>query len=317
MPALISRRLITSGLTILICTVLVFAFRYLLPGGPVEAEIFSSGQAVTHAEVIAMDRQYGLDRPIFVQYADWIIGLAHGSFGSSFGNDVSVGTLLGERAGPSIEIIVGALLLALLLGCTLGAWSAIRRDRVTGRAILAATGLGISIPDFWLATILASVVGLTWRLLPAIGFVPISAGIGANLRSVALPILSLGLIAGALLARHTFSSMSHALNSPFVRTAWAMGLPPRIVYLRCALPNAVSPVIILLPLIFTSLIGGTVLVENVFDIPGLGSEIVTAVSQQNYPVIQALVLLTSVVVAVLNLLSDLTQALIDPRVRRR
>ena len=317
MRAVILKRLATSIPTILGCTMLVFAFRFMLPGGPIQDMLgASAGGQVTAAQENAMKARLGLNHSVPDQYWHWLVGVLHGNLGTSYYSSSPVTTVLGQRIVPSLELIVGALLLATIIGGGVGVLAAVWRHRRTGRLLLAATGLGISIPDFWLATIAAAVLGLELKIFPAVGYTTLSQGFWSNLYSIALPILTLSVVTGCFVARHTQSAMSAALATPYIRTAWAMGIPSREVYLKCALRNAVGPVITFLPLAFAALVGGTVLVENVFDIPGLGTEIVNSVSNQDYPVVQGIVLLVGVLVAVLNLMADIAMAVIDPRVRR-
>ncbi len=318
MRRIITRRVLTAVPTIILCTILVFAFRYLLPGGPVEDMLGGAGGNgnITKAQIHGMEVRFGLNKSIVVQYWDWVTGALHGNLGTSYYSTEPVTTVLRQRVAPSIELIIGALVVSILIGGFLGIYSAIRREKRSGRAILVATGLGLSIPDFWLATVAAGVLGLGLGVFPAVGFQPLSNGLGANVHTVILPVLVLSVVTGAFLARHLNSAMSAALRSPYIRTAWAMGVPGWKVYTTCALRNALGPVVTFLPLAITALVGGTVLVENVFAIPGLGTEIVSSVNNQDYPVVQGVVLIVGILVAVLNLLADVLLALIDPRVRR-
>jgi peptide/nickel transport system permease protein len=318
MRRVIARRLATSIPTIFGCTILVFAFRYMLPGGPIQDMLGGgvAGGEVTPAELTAMKVRLGLNKPVPEQYWDWLKAAIHGNLGTSYYSQEPVTTVLGQRIVPSLELIVGALLVATIVGVSIGICAAVLHGKRRGKILLALTGLGISVPDFWIATIASAVLGLELGIFPPVGFTPLSGGLWNNLYSLTLPILVLSVVTACFLARHTQSAMSAALSSPYIRTAWAMGIPSWRVYLHCALKNAVGPVITFIPLAFAALIGGTVLVENIFDIPGLGTEIVNSVSNQDYPVVQGIVLLVGVLVAVLNLLADVTMALVDPRVRR-
>lgn len=311
------RRLGTSIPTILLSTVLVFALRYLVPGGPVEAILGGSpGGQYTKKQIAAIKTRLGLDASPPVQYWHWLVHALSGDLGTSYYSQAPVTTVIWPRIGPSLELIVGALLVSLVVGGGLGMFAAIRRARPSGKAIQLATGLGLSVPDFWVGAIAAGFLGLTLGLFPAVGYNPISQGLPANLNTVTLPVLVLAVVAGSFLARHVSSAMSAVLETPYIRTAWAMGLPGRKVYFVCALRNALGPVITFIPLAFASLVGGTVLVENIFAIPGLGTEIVTSVTSEDFPVVQGIVLLVGVLVAVLNLLADVALVLIDPRTRR-
>jgi peptide/nickel transport system permease protein len=318
---MIQRRVITSLVTIWGCTVLVFAFRYLLPGGPAQVMIGGTGGGgdfgtTTAHSLKVLEHRLGLDRPLVTQYFSWLNGLIHGNLGTSYYSQEPVTTVLKQRLVPSLQLIIGALIVILVLAFVFGIYAAIRNDRAGGRAVIAISGLGVSVPDFWVGTIAAGVLGLELHIFPAVGYTPLSGGLWANLHSIILPVLILSIVGGAFMIRHLHSSMTAALRSPYIRTAWAMGLPPRQVYLNCALRNALGPVLTFVPFIVFGLIGGTVLVEYIFNIPGEGSEILSSVSNQDYPVIQAIVLLVAVIVGVLNILADVAYALVDPRVRR-
>lgn len=317
MYKIILRRLGTAIPTILLSTILVFALRYLLPGGPVEAMIGGSGGGqYTPKQIAVLKARLGLDKPLPVQYWHWLTNAVHGDLGTSYYSQAPVTTVLGPRIAPSLELIIGALLVSLVVGGGLGMLAAIRRAHTSGQIIQLGTGLGLAVPDFWLAAIAAGFLGLTLGIFPAVGFTPLSHGLPANLNTVILPILVLSVVTGSFLARHVSSAMSAVLETPYIRTAWAMGLPGRKVYLVCALRNALGPVITFIPLAFAALIGGTVLVENIFAIPGFGTAIVTSVTNEDFPVVQGIVLLVGVLVAVLNLLADIALVVIDPRTRR-
>lgn len=314
MARIILRRLATSIPTIFVTTVLVFAMRYLLPGGPVEAMLGGGTGQYTPHQIAVIKARLGLDASIPEQYWHWLVGLFHGDLGTSYYSQVPVTTVISPRLVPSLELIVGSLIVSILVGGGLGILAAIKRNRPVGRLVQLGTGLGLSIPDFWLAAVAAGLFGLTWEIFPAVGFTPITQSVWRNLYTLTLPVLVLSVVTGSFLARHVSSAMAGALDTAYVRTAWAMGLPPSTVYFRCALRNALAPVVTYIPLAFTALVGGTVLVENIYGIPGLGTEIVSSVSNEDFPVIQAIVLLVGVLVAVLNLVADTGLALLDPRV---
>jgi peptide/nickel transport system permease protein len=315
MTRLIVKRVLTSVITIIATSVIVFALRYILPGGPLEDILGRSGGVVTPTQIQALKQRLGLDHSVFDQYWVWIDGVLHGNLGTSYYSQEPVTKILGQALSPSLELIIGALIVCILFGGGVGLYAAINHEKRSGRILLALTGLGLSIPDFWAATIAAGVFGLGLGIVPAVGYTPLAQGLGSNLHSVILPVLVLSMITGAFLARHLYSSMVQTLDRPHVRTAWAMGLAPRTVYLRWALRCAVGPVLTFIPIAVAALISGTVIVENVFNIPGIGTEVVQSVLNQDYPVLQSVVLGAGVVVAVLNLLADLVAASLDPRAR--
>ena len=307
------RRLIALIPTLFIVGVAVFSLRVLIPGGPAEAIL---GTNATPSSIDALDRQLGLNRPLVSQFFSWLNGVLHWNFGDSYFSQQPVTTVIAQRLSPTLELVIGALIVALVVGGAIGIWAAIHYQDAAGRIALGATGIGLSVPDFWLATIASGVFGVSLKWLPAVGYTPLSQGIGANLKSVILPILVLSLASGALLARHLHSSVVAALRSPYVRTAWAMGLKPRQVYWTYAIRNSLGPTITFLPLVVASLVGSSVIVEIVFAINGLASAIVQSISDRDYAVLQAVVLLLAVTVVVLNFLADLALAFIDPRTRR-
>jgi peptide/nickel transport system permease protein len=207
MLTMIVKRLLTSIITLFVCSLLVFGYRYLIPGGPA-ADIVNMNQlnsALTPAQaaqqVHALSQRFGLDKPVYSQYLSWLNGVLHGQLGTSFFSQAPVTTVIGERMAPSFELIIGAILVALLVGVPLGMYSAIRREHPVGRVILSLSGLQMSIPDFWLATINAAVFGLVLHWFPAVGYVPLSAGLGPNLHTMILPIVTLAIVPTAFVIR--------------------------------------------------------------------------------------------------------------------
>jgi peptide/nickel transport system permease protein len=307
------RRLAAFVPTIVLVSILVFLLRALVPGGPAEVLLGADPRAQPIAD---KNKRLGLDHPVVVQYLNWIGGIFHGSFGNSYVSGTSVATIISQGLAATAELVIGALLVATIVGGVAGIFAAVKQSNPAGRAVLSLSALGLSVPDFWLATIAAGVFGLVLKVVPAVGYTPISAGLFSNLRSVILPILILSIPTGALITRHVQGVMSSALQAPYVRAAWAMGLPARDVYLKCALRAAVGPVITFRPLALAGLVGASVIVESIFNIPGLGSDIVTAATGRDYPVMQAIILILAVLVIVLNAAADLVVAIVDPRVRR-
>jgi peptide/nickel transport system permease protein len=309
------RRLVTSTITIITTSIVVFALRFILPGGPLQDLLGRSTGLVSNSEIATLKRELGLNHSPIDQYWIWVKGIFHGNLGRSYYTDEPVTKVLGQALVPSVELIVGALVICIVVGVGAGLFAAIHRDKWSGRSVLAFTGLGLSIPDFWMATIAAGFLGLKLGIFPAVGFTPLSQGLGQNLKTIILPILVLSVVTASFMARHLYNSMCDTLDRPYVRTAWAMGLAPRTVYLWWALRVAIAPVITFIPLAVAALISGTVLVENVFNIPGLGTQIVQSVLNQDYNVLQAVILGAGVIVALLNLLTDLASAALDPRAR--
>ena len=310
---LLLRRLASFVPTLILVVMIAFILEHIVPGGPAEALVGIDGGG--SAALAAINHELGLDKPLAVQFVSYLNQLVHGQLGESYITSTPVRSLIAERLQPSAELIIGALVVSVLLGGGAGILSAIKRDSFPGRAILSASGAGLAVPDFWIGALASGLIGVSLGILPSSGYTPIADGLIPNLRTVIMPIAVLSLPTSAFICRHMRSGMVAALESSYIRTSWAMGVRPPWVYYRFALRNAVSPLITFLPLVISGLIGGTVVVENIFNISGLGSLIVTATTDRDYVTLQAVVLLIGVLVLLLNLLADLAHYLVDPRVR--
>jgi len=312
MLRLLIRRLLTAIPTLLLVAVIVFAMRLIIPGGP-EAAI--AGENATPEVLANIRHQLGLDKPLPIQFWDWLVAVFRGDLGTSTSTHEPVRKILFERLPATTELVLGTIVLALLVGGAAGVWAAIHRHRADGKITFALAGFALSVPDFWLATLGAGLFGLSLDWVPAVGYTPITEDLGENIRSVILPVLILTTTTGALICRHIRSAMSRELVSVHVRTAWALGLRPIRVYLGDAMRASLGPIITYVPLAIAGLVGAAVVVENVFNIPGLGTAIVQAVDNRDYPTLQGIVFVLAVMVIVLNLLADLAHALMDPRAR--
>ncbi|WP_054686330.1 ABC transporter permease [Microbacterium sp. No. 7] len=312
MIALLLRRLLFIVPTLIATSLIVFGLQTLIPGGPAQA---IAGEGATPEMVAAIEKRLGLDQPLIVQYGSWIWGLLQGDLGTSYTSSVSVNDIVAVRLPVSFQLILMSIPLALVVGGALGIWAAIRAQRWDGKAVMSLSALGLSIPEFYLAALAAGIVGLQWRLLPPVGYVPITTSFWGNIETMILPTLVLAMPTAALICRHMRSSMVRELDSVHIRTAWAMGLRPREIYFNYALRIAVAPLITYVPLAIASLIGASVLVEGVFALPGLGSAIMTAVSTRDYGTLQGITILVAAIVIALNLVADIVLILIDPRLR--
>ena len=201
MSRIVFRRLATSVPTIIVSTILVFALRYLLPGGPVEAMLGGGTGQYTAKQIAAIEARLGLNAPVPVQYWHWLTGVLHGNLGTSYYSQQPVTTVIAPRVIPSLELIIGALIVSTVIGGGLGILAAAKRGHPAGRAVQLGTGLGLSVPDFWLAAVAAGVLGLTWNIFPAVGFTPISQSLSGNIDTLALPVLVLSVVTGSFLAR--------------------------------------------------------------------------------------------------------------------
>jgi peptide/nickel transport system permease protein len=286
-----------------VCT-LVFLLIHLVPGDPVEAML---GESARPADRAALRADLGLDRPLVEQYLTYLARLARLDLGVSFQDRRPVRDLLAERIPPTLELAAAALLLALALALPLGVLAARHRGGALDSGAMGFSLLGISIPNFWLGPMLILVFSL-W-----LGWTPVSGRDGAA--SLLLPAVTLGTGLAAVLARMVRSSVLEVLEEDYVRTARAKGLPETLVMWRHALRNAWLPVLTLLGLQLGGLLGGAVITETVFAWPGVGSLLVEAIQGRDYPVVQACVLLISLAYVLVNTLTDLVYAWVDPRIR--
>lgn len=299
--------------TLVLITILTFLLRAIIPGGVAEA--LASGSS--NPETINMiNERFGLDRPLWIQYFDWLGGLVRGDLGTSYANGVPVWDVIGPRMGSTIEVVGLGALVALLGGGALGMYAAIARNTRLGRFVFGTSGLGVSIPVFWLATMCAGLFGATLGLLPVNGYTPLSEGFIPHAKSVLMPVVLVAVPATALMIRHVRSAMVAALESPYVRTAWAMGISSRRIYFDLALRNALGPIVTFVPFLIATLVGELVIIDVVFVLPGLGSAVLDAVTFRDYSTLQAIVLLLAVAVVVLSMIADLIMLAVDPRRRK-
>lgn len=312
MLSIIIQRLSTIIPTALIASILVFSIVQLTPGGPAYA---IAGPDATPEFVAHINKELGLDRPLPVQYFSWLTQVAQGSFGKSLINRNEVTTLVANRLPVSAVIALEALILSILIGVPLGIVASVRAGGHLDGAIRGFTSIGIAVPEFWLAMLAVNFFALQLFWLPPTGYVPPSAGLVPHFMSVVLPVTTLALGPIAIIVRFTRSAMNEALSAPYIRTAWSLGIPASQVYLRFALKNALTSIITVVGIVASVLIGGAVLVESVFAIPGIGELLVTSVLSKDFPVVQGVTTILMFVVIVINLSVDLLVAVIDPRTR--
>jgi peptide/nickel transport system permease protein len=312
MIATILKRLAAMLPTVVIASFVVFALEQITPGGAAEA---AAGPTATPAQVASLKHQMGLDQPLPVQYWNWLWNLLHGNFGLSVVNRSDVGAEIGQRLPVTAELSLLALLVALVVGIPLGILTAARRQSRLDAAVRGASGLGLAVPEWLLAMFAVDVFALQLGWLPPTGFTPLSQNVGANLQGMILPALALGSGAAAIITRQTRGAMVEVMDSPFVRTAWALGLPRAQVYFRFALKNALISVVTVIGLIAGALLGVSILIERVFVIPGMGSMLVDGVSQKDFPVMQGVTSVFIAIVILINLAVDLSYTVLDPRIR--
>jgi peptide/nickel transport system permease protein len=308
----ILRRLLSAIPTLILVSLFVFTLQKLLPGDPVQA---MAGEERDPAVMEYLREKYRLNDPLPLQYVHWVGNVLQGDFGTSLRTEQPVTVLLASKLPVTIELAVLALIIALVIGIPTGVISAVRKGTSVDYAANVFALSGISIPHFWLGILLIMIFAVKLQWLPASGFVPLGEDVGQNLKTLILPAFVLGAGLSGVLMRHTRSAMLEVLRADYVRTARAKGLFPRTVILKHALRNALMPIVTLTTLLFGELLGGAVLTEQVFSIPGFGKMIVDAVFNRDYAVVQGVVLCVAIGFLLLNLLADVLYRLINPRLR--
>jgi peptide/nickel transport system permease protein len=308
----IARRAVIALVTLALATIVVFGAVHALPGGPATA---LSADSTNPAALAATMHRYGFDQPLPVQYVRWLGQVFEGQFGTSPITDIPVSTQLAQRIPITLELAVLSLLFAIVIGIPAGVLAAVRPGRLTDAA---ASGLalgGLSVPHFWFGMLGILVFAVHLHMLPSGGFVPLYSGIAGNLDHMVMPAIVLGTGLAAVLMRQTRAEMIEALGTDYIRTARAKGLREWQVIWVHALRNSLITVVTVVGLQLGTLIAGIVTVEVVFDIPGIGQLTLDSVDQRDYPTLQGVILLTATAYIVINLLTDISYTLINPRIR--
>ncbi len=312
MLAYIARRILASVPVMIVVALFVFLLLRLTPGDP--AAIIA-GDMATPAQLDQIRQSLGLNEPLVTQFVTWSGQLLSGDFGRSLISRTPVLTLIGQRLEPTLSLAIVTMLITLILSIPMGVLAAWRHGSLTDSAVMAISVLGFSIPVFVTGYIFIQIFAIDLRIFPVQGFKSISEGLWPFFSRIFLPALTLATIYIALIARMTRAAMLDVLGEDYVRTARAKGLSERVVLFRHALRNAAVPILTVVGTGFALMISGVVVTESVFNIPGLGRLTVDAILARDYPVIQALILLTSGIYVVINLLIDISYAFMDPRIR--
>jgi peptide/nickel transport system permease protein len=318
MGAYILRRLLALLPTLLLASVIVFVSVRLIPGDVIDLMLSQNDLAAeskTREQLIAA---LGLDRPMWQQYLRWLSGIVlHGDLGSSLWQGTPVTELLLARVPVTFELGAIALVVGLTIALPIGVYSAIRQDTAGDYLARSFSILLLAIPNFWLGTMVMVFPSIWWGWSPSVNFVPFTESPLQNLQHLLVPGIVLGAALSAITMRMTRTMMLEVLRQDYIRTAWAKGLGERLVIMRHALRNAMIPVITLVGLQVPILIGGAVIIEQIFVIPGMGLLMLEAVQQRDYPIVTGVFLMVGVVVLMINLLVDLSYGLLDPKVRMR
>lgn len=308
----IVRRILATIPVMGVVAIFVFSLLYFSPGDP--AAIIA-GDIATEADISRIRTALGLDLPYHVRFGTWLWAILHGDLGTSIFSNLPVSTLIGQRVEATVSLSITTLLFAVSVAVPLGVLAAWKAGGWIDRAVMAFAVFGFSVPVFVLGYLLIFGFALELDWLPVQGFVSIREGLWPCLRQLILPSLALGTVYIALIARMTRAAMLDVLTQDYIRTANAKGLATDAVLLRHALKNAAVPIVTVIGIGVALLIGGVVVTESVFAIPGLGRMTVDAILRRDYPIIQGVILMFSFVYVLINLLVDLSYSLFDPRIR--
>jgi peptide/nickel transport system permease protein len=311
------KRFATLLATLLVASVVVFAVLELLPGNAAEVIL---GDSATPQSLAALQARLGLDRPPLQRYTDWVGGLARGETAHSISYDTPTAELIAERLRVTLPLALLAMALTVVLALSLGVYAASRHNRLGDVGVMGLSQLGIAIPNFWFAILLILCFAVKLQWVSAGGFPGWTeddgGGLWEGLKALVLPAIALALVQAAILTRVTRSAVLEVMREDFVRTARAKGLTRQQALWRHVLRNAMIPVLTVMGLQFANLITGTIVVENVFVLPGVGRLVFQAISNRDLVVVRDVVLLLAAVVVIVNFVVDVLYALIDPRLRR-
>lgn len=312
MLSYVLKRFLSLLPTLLIVSLVVFLVVYLIPGGPATAIL---GMEATAEELAALNAELGFDRPFLEQYGSWLGGVFRGDWGQSFFLDMSVLDAIGEYFGPTLSLAIYAELISLILAIPMGILAACKRGTIVDHAAVSVSLVGIALPGFLLSMFLVLLFGVELKWLPVAGYQAISEGFGQHIYYLTLPAISLGLVQAAYITRMTRSSMLDVLYMNYIRTVRAKGQREGIVVLVYGLKNAAPTILTVIGQSFGSLVTGTIVTESIFNIPGLGRLVMSAINRRDVFVIQGVVLFVTVIYVLVNLLVDVLYGLVDPRIQ--
>lgn len=323
MRAYVIRRFLILLPTLFLVTAMVFFLVNLIPGDIIDA--MRSKALDVQLDRAAIEKKFGLDRPLIIQYLSWVgvypqadgsfNGLLQGNLGISWWQSLPVTELIAPRWPLTLELGILALLVAQLIALPIGVVSALRQDTWVDHIARSFAILCIAVPAFWLGSMIIVFPALWWGYMPPIMYVPLTEDIGENLQMLVIPSIVMGMSMAGMTMRMTRTMMLEVLRQDYIRTAWAKGLEERVVVMRHALKNALIPVITLIGLQTPVVIGGTVVIERIFSLPGMGRLLMDAVNGKDHPLVMGIVILFAVVMVLMNLIVDLTYAFLDPTVQ--
>jgi len=309
----VGRRLLITIPLLLLISFAVFSLVLLIPGDP--AITLAGGTKANLAEIARIRHQLHLDQPFWKQYFEWLNRVLHGNLGNSIFQHQSVASGIAARFPVTLSIAIGGMVFSVLLGVPAGILSGVRQGTLQDRTVTVGSSLGVAIPDFWLAIMLVTLFAVDFHLLPALGYTPFTQSPALWAEHLLLPWLALGLGGAATIARQVRGAMIDTLDQDYIRTARAKGLSPTTVVGKHALKNALSPAVTVIGISFGYLLGGTVIIEQIFSLPGIGTYVLQAITLKDLPIIQGVVLVTALAFVLINLVVDIIYGYLNPKVR--
>lgn len=308
----ILKRIFSLIPVLFVVSIAIFLIVHLTPGEPAAVIL---GLEATEEQVAQLREEMGLNLPIYQQYINWAKGVLQGDLGESYFMKEPVTEAIFSHLGPTLSLAIMAEIVALVLAIPIGIIAAYRRGSAIDQTLMVISLLGMAVPSFLLGLLLMLLIGVQLQWLPVAGYVPLSGGLWSHLKYLILPAISLGAIQAALVARMTRSSMLEVLNSNFIKTARSKGVKEYRVIIKHALRNAFLPILTVIGQSFGTLVTGAVVVETIFNLPGLGQLIINSIERRDFAVIQGVVLFVTLTYVLINLIVDLLYGVIDPRVR--
>jgi len=308
----IIKRILSLIPVIFVVTVAIFLITYITPGGPAASIL---GMEASAEEIATLNEKLGLNNPLIQQYGNWVMNVLRGDLGNSIFMNQPVTQAIWEHIGPTLSLAIIAQIIAIILAIPFGILAAYKRGTATDYSLMGISLLGMAIPSFLLGLFLMLLLGVKLQWLPVAGYEPMSKGIWEHYKYLIMPGISLGAIQAALITRMTRSSMLEVLSLNFIKTARSKGVNEARVLIKHALRNAFLPILTVLGQTFGTLVTGAVVVESIFNIPGLGQLILNSITRRDFAVIQGVVLVVTMMYVFINLLIDLLYGIVDPRVR--
>ena len=296
----------------IVVAVVAFSILHIIPGNPAALML---GPEATTEQIDEMTKTLGLDKPLLKQFYLWSLDLLKGDFGDSYYINRPVLSLIFEKMPVTISIAIIAELVAILLAIPLGVFSSIKHNTVYDQLFMTIAVLGVSIPSFWLGIILILIFSVILRWFPVQGYIPITESFSGWVRHLTLPALALGFNHSGLIARMTRSSMLEVLSADYIRTLRSKGLAEKDVVFKHALKNSIIPVVTVIGLSFAALLGGALIIETVFALPGIGRLMLSSIQRRDYPVVQGILIIFAIICVIMNLLVDLIYVYLDPRIK--